>query len=386
MNMPHRSSALSFASLVFISICVSYVASSALNFVSTKQSSVSGLLTETRPPKGFSYAIEPHDFRFPRDHAAHPKFRSEWWYFTGNLVGKNGRDYAFDITFFRFALQAEEFTSQSPFRTSQIYLAHFAVADIENQTYLHAEKLARAFPEVAGATIDPIRVQVGNWSITQTNSSDEHWLLEAATKQFGMQLKLEAMRPIVLQGQNGLSRKSHEPGNASYYYSIPKLSVNGALSLDGETIDVSGDAWFDREWSTSALANGQVGWDWFGLQIADDIELMYYQIRRKDGRKNQENHGVLILDNGATNVILGSEIILTPLDYWTSPETSARYPISWRLQAPEHALDITVTAKFNDQQSTDTFTYWEGAVTTQGSFGQRTIQGHGFLEMTGYDR
>lgn len=349
------------------------------------ESSVSSLLTETSAPSGFSFAESVRNFHFPTDHLAHKDFRSEWWYFTGNLRDKNEREYGFDLTVFRFGLKPEQSADLSPFRSSQIFLAHFAIADVERKQYLSDEKFSRELVGVTGISEEPFKIQIENWSITQIDNQNEHWALVADNRDYSINLNLEAIRPVVLQGEHGLSRKSAKPGNASYYYSIPKLTVEGAIKIGNDDIAVTGSAWFDREWSTSALEVGQVGWDWFGLHIANDMELMFYQIRQANGKPSLESHGVLILDNGAREIKLGHQVKLTPLRYWTSEKTRARYPIKWRLSVAEESLDIIISAKFNAQQWDGTFVYWEGAVTTNGVFRGREINGQGFLEMTGYD-
>ena len=249
-----------------------------------------------------------------------------------------------------------------------------------------AEKFARELPGLTGVTTEPINIQVENWWIKQDADKEHVWQLRAATPVSELDLTLSALRPIALQGTDGLSSKSATPGNASYYYSIPRLRATGRLRLNEQEVDVTGEAWFDREWSTSALERGQVGWDWFGLHLNEDIELMYYQIRKANGDADGESHGTLFLNHGEVTRALDHSVKLYPLKYWRSPTTNTRYPVEWRMASSEYALDITITAKFDDQQWTDTFDYWEGAVTVTGNLGARTIKGSGFLEMTGYDQ
>ncbi len=371
--------------LIFSGTCLLSIGHKAIDSLSGKNSSVSSLLTATNNPAGFTRADSPKDFSFPKDHFPHERFRSEWWYFTGNLRGADNKDYGFDLTIFRFGLHPNPSSGPSPFRRSQIFLAHFALADIGAEQYLSDEKFSREILGISGVTSDPLSIAVENWSITQTDPEKEHWAIKADNGKFGMALSLRAIRPIVLQGEHGLSRKSSTPGNASYYYSIPKLSVDGSITIAQQDISVTGSAWFDREWSTSVLESGQVGWDWFGLHIADDMELMFYQIRRANGKPASESHGVLILDGGARQIPLGKEVKLTPLAFWTSKTSLARYPIKWRLTAVEQSLDLIITARFEDQQWDGTFIYWEGAVTTSGVYQGKRINGSGFLEMTGYD-
>ena len=379
------SAAVLLAFFIGMALSLAHIAKQALSTQNSRNSSVSSVLSETNSAAGFAVAESPREFEFPADHFPHPNFQSEWWYFTGNLVGSNKQTYGFDLTIFRYGLSTDPDTSLSPFQNSQIFLAHFAIADINRQQYLSDEKISREVVGLTGVSVAPLTIKVDNWSITQLDAQKEQWHIKADSGDFAMDLELNALRPIVLQGQQGLSRKSETPGNASYYYSIPKLAVDGKIRLSNQTIPIAGTAWFDREWSTSVLESGQIGWDWFGLHIAEDMELMYYQIRQANGKPASQNHGVLILDNGAREIKLGSEVQLKPLAYWTSKKTRARYPIKWQLTSAEHALDLTISAKFNDQQWDGTFIYWEGAVTTTGVFQNKPINGEGFLEMTGYD-
>ena len=376
-----------FPPSLLVLMLVAYFSHALLKEVRTasSQTSVSNLLTETTAPASFSYAVVSREFSFPNDHGAHPNYRSEWWYFTGNVYDENHRNYAFDITIFRFGLEPSMSDAADSLRASQIFLGHFAISDVQAERYLNAEKYSRELPGVTGISAAPVRIQLENWHMQQIDSETETWELYAATEEFGLNLELTALRPVALQGERGLSRKSSTEGNASYYYSIPKLKVNGELWFDEQQVSVSGNAWFDREWSTSALEQGQVGWDWFGLHLDDETELMYYQIRHANGKRNEQSHGKLFLDEGKTEINLGNDVTLQPLAYWRSPKTKARYPVAWRLTAKEHDLDLTISAKFNAQEWQSSFIYWEGSVSVIGRFRSKPVDGEGFLEMTGYD-
>ena len=384
MKLSRRLPAKTTIVLIAVALLLYQLTSLTLN--DSDRSSVSSLLTETDAPAGFSYAQTTREFSFPRDHYQHPAFRSEWWYFTGNLYDGNNRNYGFDVTIFRFGLTPTQDKQQASLRTNNIFLAHFAIADVQAEKYLKAEKYSRQLPGITEVTKQPVRIQVENWFIEQRSSQPEKWHIDATTNQFGLSLELSGIRPIALQGENGLSKKSAAPGNASYYYSIPKLAVNGTIKIGEKTSEVTGHAWFDREWSTSALESGQVGWDWFGLHLDQDTELMYYQIRHANGTRDTQSHGSLFTDRGRNRIALGNEIMLQPIKYWRSTKTNARYPVVWRLQSAQHELDLLIEAKFNDQQWDNAFVYWEGAVSVTGLFKSKSINGEGFLEMTGYDR
>ena len=198
-------------------------------------------------------------------------------------------------------------------------------------------------------------------------------------------LSLNTAKPVVLQGDRGLSQKSAEPGNASYYYSYTRLPTRGTVRVGETTFAVEGASWLDREWSTSALGSEQSGWDWFALQLDDGRDLMFYRLRRKDGGTDPHSKGVLVAADGSSRLLGWSEVTLQPLGEWVSPKTGDRYPARWRLRLPAENLDLTVTPKVADQEMRLTVRYWEGAVAVNGRAGERKIGGQGYLEMTRYE-
>jgi predicted secreted hydrolase len=224
--------------------------------------------------EGYTRALAPRPFVFPADHGPHPDFRSEWWYFTGNLETPEGRPFGFQLTLFRFALAPEAPARESAWATRQSYMGHFALADIARERFFPFQRLARGAAGLAGAEAGPLRVWLGDWTITGAGGEQPRFNLEAAEEGVGIALELESTKPLVLQGDRGLSQKSADPGNASFYYSLTRLAARGTVTVDGEEYAVAGAAWLDREWSTSALAPDQAGWDWFALQLDDGRDLM----------------------------------------------------------------------------------------------------------------
>lgn len=348
------------------------------------RNSATALLTEIDPPPGFSYALEPREFSFPIDHGAHSSFRSEWWYFTGNLISDDEIPFGFQFTIFRFAMRPSAVPSKSPWRTTNLYLGHLAISDINAAQFYSAERQARGALGEAGAQSAPPRVWIEDWSLEQNRHNEKRWTVRAGTDQFGIDFELQAQRPIVAQGDRGLSQKSQTPGNASYYYSIPRLHVSGKL-VNGKTQHaVSGSAWFDHEWSTSALAPGQLGWDWFSLQLDDGRDLMFYQIRNDRGHADAASHGVLVGLDGSITPLKPHEIKLSVLAHWRSPASRARYPAHWRITIPSQKLDLEVTPRFADQEWRKNFTYWEGAVSVSSGSDEHEIAGVGYVELVGY--
>lgn len=334
----------------------------------------------------FARATAPRDFTFPADHGAHDGFRTEWWYVTGNLFAADGQAFGVQLTFFRNALAPAESASPSHWRSTHVWMAHFALSDERRGTFRFAERFAREAVGLAGATATPFRVALEDWSIAATspNASDFSPLrLAARDADFAVDLALEAAKPPILQGEGGLSQKGPEPGNASYYYSLPRIAARGTVTVEGRNVPVTGEAWLDREWSTSALGAELAGWDWFALQLEDGRELMFYRLRRKDGASDPWSRGSLVAADGSSRSLQPAEVRLTPLSTWPSP-AGAIYPAKWRIEVPGEALDLELAPRVANQELAVTVRYWEGAVKVAGSSHGRPIGGHGFVEMTGY--
>jgi predicted secreted hydrolase len=330
---------------------------------------------------GFARAEAPIEFDFPADHGAHPDFRSEWWYVTASLEGPDGRRFGVQFTLFRQALAAEPAVG-GPWDARQIYLGHLAVTDVAGGRHVHAERLSRGHPRLAGVTATPLRAAVDGWRLEGQGAGLERLTLDAATTEMSVTLSMDAVKPIVLQGDRGLSAKG--PDQASYYYSLPRLAVAGRLQLDGEAHRVTGTAWLDREWSTSVLSAGQRGWDWFGLQLDDGTELMAFQLRRDDGVRDPYDQGLWVDADGDAVQLRTQDFMLTPMRRWRDDQGVA-WPVAWRisLMTPSGPRELTVEAALEDQRMETLFTYWEGLVTVRDEAGDDI--GTGYMELTGYE-
>ncbi|MBF0456115.1 MAG: carotenoid 1,2-hydratase [Magnetococcales bacterium] len=339
---------------------------------------------------GFHQAIQPRLFQFPADHGPHPTFKQEWWYVTGNVSSEQPkRDFGFQWTLFRVGLTATPPLRPSAWATSEIYMGHLAVTDIQSDQFYPAQKLARPALQMAGAQANPFRAWIENWQLVQKGGEPNKPILQlsAQTDLISLELTLEAIKEVVLQGDQGLSQKNSQPGNASYYYSLPRLKSTGTLAIKGQTFTVNGLSWMDREWSTSALAADQVGWDWFSLHLSDGSDLIYYQIRNQEGKADPVSQGALIDSDGNKRVIRASDIQLTVLNHWTSPTSHSVYPSGWKLVVPGLNLSLILTPAIKNQELNQTLvTYWEGAVTVDGVYDGKKIGGKGYGELTGYDR
>jgi len=340
---------------------------------------------------GFATALEPRHFEFPLDHGPHPAFRQEWWYVTGNLDAANGERFGFELTFFRVALEpppapspptgpAATAAPASAWRTREIYLAHFAVTDVPRRRFRSAQKLSRAALGLAGAEALPLHVWLDDWSLEARGPT---WQLRATQRGYAVELTLEPQSAPVLNGIDGLSRKSDRPEDATYYYSIPRLLVRGQVLRDGQPLEVRGRAWLDREWGSGGLGPRELGWDWFGLQLEDGSALMFYALRDKNGERDVHSAGSWVAADGTARALSSAEVDIAVTREWRSA-SGERYPAGWHIRVPALALDLTVRPVLADQELQTTPRYWEGAVDVSGERGGASLGGRGYVELVGY--
>lgn len=382
--------------------------------------------------EGYARAARPRPFEFPADHGPHPAFRTEWWYVTGNLSTATGRAFGFQWTVFRTSLSPEadllggelergaarrglrstrpsgpfertESRASAPpqqagdtaawvvvqggWRTNQAYMGHFAVTDVAKGRHHRFERFSRGALELAGARAEPFAVWLEDWRLEEQREGPEGSVfpvrLYGGEDGVSIELGLEPEKPMVLQGDSGLSQKGPGEGNASYYYSYTRLEATGTVTVDGVRHPVTGTAWLDREWSTSALARDQVGWDWFALQLSDGRDLMLYQMRRRDGTPDPWSSARLVDADGGSRPLDFDAIRLESTGSWSSP-TGAQYPSGWRISIADEDLALDVAPVLIEQEMDVTFQYWEGAVRVSGTADGRPVTGVGYVELTGY--
>lgn len=335
----------------------------------------------------FEKAVEKRKFIFPGDHGPHPGFRTEWWYFTGNLTSTDNKKFGYQFTIFRTSLSSDKNRGSSEWSSNQIYMAHFTVTDISNDKFYYEERFSRDGNELAGAASEPFKVWLEDWQLAETENRTAFDLpiisLKAKTENTDINFILESVKPVVLQGDEGLSQKGSQPGNASHYYSYTNLRTEGRINIEGKEYIVSGSSWMDREWSTSALSEDQKGWDWFALQLDDSTELMYYQMRKKDGTPDIFSKGVIVGKNGSVRQIKKDEVELIVSDNWKS-NSGVNYPSGWELKIPSENIDLKIIPAVKDQLLNVSIKYWEGAVKIEGMKNNSKIKGRGYVELTGY--
>jgi predicted secreted hydrolase len=338
---------------------------------------------------GFAQALVPRAFQFPQDHGPHAAYRQEWWYFTGHLEGPGGERFGFELTFFRFALappaaETAPAAGESAWRTREIYMAHFAVTDIAGHRFAYVQKLSRAALGLAGAQASPLAVWIDDWRLGQQGTgAAAHWQLQAAQPGYALQLDLAPAGAPVPNGNAGLSVKSAEPGGASYYYSLPRITVKGTLVRGGTPVPVTGVAWFDHEWGSAALATSQAGWDWFAVQLDDGSALMFYALRDRSGARDAHSAGTFIDRDGAIRALASAEVALAVTGSWVAAD-GVRYPSGWHLRVPALELDLSLQPVLADQELRTTPRYWEGAVEVHGTRAGAAAAGRGYVELVGY--
>ncbi len=329
---------------------------------------------------GYARVVGTEPFDFPRDHGPHPGYRHEWWYLTGQLADEDGRRYGFQFTLFRFGLAAAARTDDTPsaWRGDALYMAHFTVTDVAGRRFHAHERFARPALGLAGARAAPFAAWLGPWRLEGSDPGPFPLRLTVAEGDLALALDLTPLKPVAAQGDGGTSRKGPEPGNASRYYSLSRMTVRGRLRLDGVERAVEGSAWLDREWGSSALGPGVRGWDWFGLQLNDGRDLMLYRLRRDDGTTDPYSGGSVIAVDGTVAPLRAEDFSVTPHAEWRAPD-GVTYPARWRLRVPGHGLDLDVRPLLADQELRLAVRYWEGAVEVVGEPG-----GRGYAELTGY--
>ncbi len=336
----------------------------------------------------YRLALPGYDYTFPRDHGAHPQFQNEWWYFTGNLVAENGRQFGFKYTIFRSAIAPPNTRSlkKSPLADSQLLLGHFAISDLDKKDHESWERLGRPGFGQAEFSTETLALRVDRWRIERAEGDSIH--VRTETGDSGIDLMLDPLKPFVIHGEEGIHRKGAGRGQASHYITYPRLQAEGTLAWRGETFQVEGLAWMDHEFGSNQLGEEEVGWDWFAIQLDSNEELMLYGIRRRDGSFSPIATGSYINAEGELVPIPKSEYTIEELDQWKSPKSGAVYPMGWRISLPRYDANLRIAPAFKNQEmDTTRYTgayYWEGAIRISGKWKGAETRGKGYAELVGY--
>ena len=326
-------------------------------------------------------ALPPRRLMFPRDRGSHPDFRTEWWYITGHAASQaaDKRTFGFQLTFFRSRVDGTQ-AMTSKFAARQLIFAHAAITDVQGKKLWHDQRIARAGFGVAAASEQDMAIKLRDWSL---KADGKRYAAELPATDFALSLQFEETQSVLLQGDQGLSRKGPEEKQASYYYSQPQLATSGSLQVKGQSFAVSGTAWLDHEWSDELLHPSAVGWDWMGMNLDDGSALTAFRLRDKNGDAVWAG-GSFRSPAGELRTFSPAEVLFTSGRTWKSPLTQITYPVQWQVRTP--AGTFTATAVIENQEldsrnSTGSI-YWEGLSELANSQGRRV--GMGYLEMTGY--
>jgi predicted secreted hydrolase len=336
---------------------------------------------------GFTYklALPGRKLSFPADHYSHPDFKTEWWYYTGHLETDSGKRYGYQVTFFRFGVRDRQKELKEPPLFTDLYMAHFALSDIGGKKFTFRERINRGYGGKAGASTDRYAVWNEDWKV---EGDEKHHQILVNDRGTTLKLSLKSVKPPVLHGNNGHSQKGEGEGRASYYYSLTRMQAEGELTLAGRKERVRGLSWMDHEFGSNQLREDQVGWDWFSIQLDNQTELMLYLMRRKDGSVDLYSSGTLVNADGTTKHLGVKDFRIAVLERWKSVKSNAEYPMKWKVAVPSQEVELEITPAFADQElitnRSTRVTYWEGAVRAKGSYKSKPIEGHGYVEMTGY--
>ncbi len=334
---------------------------------------------------GFTLADRPYRFDFPRDHAAHFGYQTEWWYYTGHVRAADGRRFGYELTFFRIGLRPGDpkpLAGQSAWRGNQLYPAHFAITDESGKQFVHVERFTREALGAGYASEKNLDVRVGDWTLVGTNPFRMHAAADGAAITFAQ----FAEKAPAIHGHDGVTPKAACAACASHYYSMTRLRTTGTLVYGGQRLNVTGLSWMDHEFGSNELQSNQAGWDWYAIQLDDRREFMLYTLRQKDGTITPQSSGSLIAPDGRVTHLQLSDFSTVATGSWKSPHTGGVYPSGWRVRVPRANLDIVLRPTLADQELPNTVggvSYWEGAVDALDAGSGRPL-GVGYVELTGY--
>ncbi len=340
-------------------------------------------------PEPLRNGTEYAEVSLPRDLAAHRDSQTEWWYYTGHAVTSSGREFGFELVFFKRRTDLDSF-SIVPLRLlgNPFYFAHFAITDITNQKFRYAHRKSANgvldFP--ASMSEDHYHLRLGDWSIRESGGS--HVVRSTIDNEVVFEATLTPQKPVVMNGRKGVSYKDH--GEASRYFSYTRLALDGDLTIDGQVEHFDGSAWMDREFGTWKPTENQKGWDWFSIQLDNDCELMCYQLRNGKGEPSPFSSGTFVERDGKHISLNAGDFSIENLGEWKSPGTGAEYPSAWKVKVPSRRLELEIIPRLENQEldtrGTTMIVYWEGSCFVNGTVDDQQVSGNAYVELVGYDR
>jgi predicted secreted hydrolase len=338
------------------------------------------------PPETLSKPSPERMVELPRDTFAHSDVQTEWWYYTGHLQSEESQ-FGFELVFFKRQTALDRIGKIIPMRviTPVSYYSHFAITDIGAKQFRYAHRRSLDGSRPAGASTDCHNVWLDNWRVRELNN---HHILTATMNKTQLELVLKPSKPIVKQGQDGLSYK--DAGEASYYLSYTRMQASGELFIGEKHYQVTGTAWMDHEFGTWTMKEKIQGWDWFALQLDNDQEIMAFFIRGADGKPTPYSEATFIDSDGSTRRFSFDEFSIIPTGEWTSPITNTSYPSGWQLHIPSLGVELSIEPALRcqelDTRGSTMVVYWEGAATVSGRMQEKSTTGRAYVELVGYDR
>ena len=335
----------------------------------------------------FTLAVAPYTFTFPRDHASHPGYQTEWWYYTGHVKASSGRAFGYELTFFRVGLPRLRASSTSAWAVRDLMFVHAALTDERGAKFVFHDAVLRPALGLAGADTTRYRVWLDASSAQLAADGVTH-LLHAVAPEFALDLSAKPLKPPAIHGEGGVSQKTAGVGNASHYYSLTRMATSGTLRVGDDSLAVTGTSWMDHEYGSGSLTAQHAGWDWFSVQLDDGRELMLYALRMKDGSIEPLSAGSLIERDGRVTHLQRKDFSITVKSRWKSPTTGADYPSGWHLSVPAQALELDLAPTVRDQElvarAMGGVVYWEGSCLVRGTSHGAAVSGMGYTELTGY--
>lgn len=342
-------------------------------------------VTACAPKYALNHSTPAHPISLPEDGAAHYWAQTEWWYYTGHLTAEDGRDFGYEITFFKRITNEDNVPHvfipvPAHWLKDVAMLGHFAVSGLTGKKFASTE-IDNSFNK-SRADEDKYYLQIDKWKAYEENGKH---MLYAEMKDYQLSLELEPAKPAALHGHNGIVNKGGS--NANYYYSFTNMKTSGTLTLDGKPVKVAGKSWMDHEYGTMRLTPPQSGWDWFSVQLDNDCELMLYLIRSDTDEKIHCAGGTFVLPNGRTIWITADDFSVKTLDYWYSKKTDSSYPVAWEIIVNSLNLKLNINPVFAEQELIlKPLPYWEGNVLISGTYNNLPVQGKGYVELVGYSK
>ncbi len=321
----------------------------------------------------------------PEDLFAKPDVQTEWWYYTGHCKTQEGREFGFELVFFKRRTDNDRMgIFPMTILANPMYFAHFAISDITGQRfrYDHIRSFDKPLDVPVRFSETACDVNLGGWSLREI--AGKHILHATLEEGLVFDAVLESAKPLVLNGDggNGIARKGD---GASNHFSFTRMNVTGQISESDKIETFTGSAWMDREFGS--WEHGV--WDWFSIQFDDETELMLYQFKTKTGEMDGESTGTYVAHDGKCTYLKRSDFEINVLSTWLSPNTGAEYPAGWQIRVPSLDIELRLTPLIDDQEI-DTrgsmmVVYWEGVCDVNGTKNKAAAGGRAYVELVGYD-